>query len=210
MASVPFVPNARVARFDLVQTLDNQRVLNSMYFAAVLEEHVWDAATLENAAAALADSWTTAVMANQVTVLRLVEVVGTSMESKEAPRISFAVTPPAVGAQATEAMSNNVAFCVTLRTAHRGRGSQGRLYLAGLSVAQVTGNYVDTVPAAAIVAGVKTVIDAMALSGYTACVYSRRENNEWLATGGVAYVQAVLATDLTVDSQRRRLPGRGR
>lgn len=59
------------------------------------------------------------------------------MRSSIAPVVSIN-TGTGPGAQAADTLPLNVAMCVTLRTAGRGKSSRGRVYLAGFSESDIT------------------------------------------------------------------------
>lgn len=120
---------------------------------------------------------------------------------------------PAEGAQGgfgTACVPNNVAFCVKKETGLRGRSARGRVYLCGLPSEKVVGiNYLDAAWATAVLLGLNTMRTEMVTAGFPLVVVSRYTNNAPRVTGVHNVVQLFVAFDYAVDSQRRRLPGRG-
>jgi hypothetical protein len=133
------------------------------------------------------------------------------LQSENAIQITFGVTPgTVVGSNAGAALPNNVTACVSLRSNFAGRSARGRLYWQALTETQVVGNTIDTSVAGDIVAAVQAIDVAMTGLGYELSIVSYI-NNGAPRVGGPVYffVSDILMTDFTVDSQRRRLPGRG-
>lgn len=110
------------------------------------------------------------------------------------------------------AAPNNVSFAISFRTALGGRSNRGRNYVPGIPLQAVSGNtitsdfvdnYVQAYQALLVGGGV--------LPGdWTWVVVSRQTGGVVRPTGVTIPITTVLATDNIVDSQRRRLPGRGR
>jgi len=155
--------------------------------------------------------WVTEVMAFVCDEITLREVIGTDMSTE----ISEAGSSPAdaVGVRADNVLPQNVTMAVSFRTPNRGRSYRGRNYVVGLGEGQVAND---------IVGATWTVgyVDAYAaLPSYLPVVLgdpqwnwviaSRYTNNAPRTTGVFSSVTAVQVTDDYVDSQRRRLSGRG-
>jgi hypothetical protein len=81
--------------------------------------------------------------------------------------------------------------------------------LLGLTENDVAGNQLNSIVQAAFVAAYEELLDPAVITVGEWSVASRFTNNEPRTTGISAPVTAVQATDNIVDSQRRRLPGRG-
>lgn len=137
---------------------------------------------------------------------------------------TFAEGFEAVGASvevvgtAGDAMPNNVALAFSLRTGLAGRANRGRIYIAGIPRSAVVENSVSAAGFAAdmlISLGGMVGLDTVS-PGWTWGVAHRRqtvtpgEPPVWLNPGIINPIVNVTLTDDTVDSQRRRLPGRGR
>lgn len=116
---------------------------------------------------------------------------------------TLAITPPAAGGIVEDSAPGNVAICLSLRTALAGRSTRGRKYLSGLPKGDVVGNTVNTVTVGNILVAISDLIAALLTNGTPLAVFSP---THLLLT----QVSAVTAVDFNVDSQRRRLTGRGR
>lgn len=120
-------------------------------------------------------------------------------------KITQPVTPVIPGTQPSDAVSNNVALVVGMKTDKTGRSFQGRSYLAGLGEPSVTNNHIEVAKAAAFGSSFVSLSGDLAVENADLVVAS-------FQAGGVPRVEGV-ATKVTsyivntrVDTQRRRLP----
>jgi hypothetical protein len=142
-------------------------------------------------------------------ILREVYVV--DMSSDTAPTATVTPGSETTGSVTSPSMPNNVALCVSFRTAGRGRSSRGRNYISGFGEGAVEGNRIASSVANDIKAVYQSLLDpAIFVIDWTWVVYSRYENKQPRSVASTPAVEAVVLTDTIVDSQRRRLPGRGR
>lgn len=117
-------------------------------------------------------------------------------------------TQPA-GGSTIMAAPNNVAFCVTHRTAQRGRSFRGRTYVAGIPADQIEDSRLSSGSRSVYVAAFNTLrVDANAQL-YPFVIASRKENGVFRTIGVATPVTASVSVDDVVDTQQRRLPGRG-
>jgi hypothetical protein len=103
----------------------------------------------------------------------------------------------------SESVPGNVALCVKLSSALPGRQFRGRKYFGGFTEAQISYNQVDPVVANDITAAIAGLITALTTNGTPLSIVSKTH-------GTLVPVIGAGIVDLYVDSQRRRLPGRGR
>lgn len=113
------------------------------------------------------------------------------------------ITPAQAGQLVQDSEPGSVAFCVSLRTALAGRTTRGRKYYSGLAVGDVTGNMFDATRAGVLVAAVNSLISDLNGNLTPLSIFSRTALT-------LVPVTAATQVDLAVDSQRRRLAGRGR
>jgi hypothetical protein len=128
--------------------------------------------------------------------------------------MSIGITPGQPGALAVTAfMPNDVSLAVKKSTGHLGRAGRGRWFWPSMDPsALVDDNTVTAVFQAGIVGALQSFQTAVetALAPATMGIVSYYLNKV-LRTAGVFYpITNWSAIDATVDSQRRRLPGRGR
>jgi hypothetical protein len=129
--------------------------------------------------------------------------------SSETGAIAFSVeTPTVAGGVAATNVPTNVTACVTLRTALRGKSYRGRMYWIGLSDGDYSASVLTTTARDAIIAAVAELKDAINGGFGTWCVLSR-VHDKALRAEGIGTPITVVDMDRNLDSQRRRLPGRG-
>lgn len=114
------------------------------------------------------------------------------------------------GEKATDMLPSNVTWAIKLNTAAAGRSGHGRIYRIGLTEDQVTGNLLHNDAAANFVSDWQALQANLALDGLNLAVVSYCHAGAWRTSAFVNQVTSIGYTDLIIDSQRRRLPGRGR
>jgi hypothetical protein len=210
---MPFIPVANVAEAEVRMLLDAQHVENTLYFLYTAPP---DGPTLLSLGNALISWWTTnrAPLAPASVVLS--EVVCTDLSSAtgaQATAVPLASTPGTMG---SPVLPSNDSFTISFRTAFRGRSFRGRNYMVGLGTTQVAGNNLVLGYADAFVSAYEALPALATAEGCTWVVVSRYSGIDPVtkkpiprAAGIATPIDTVLYTDLVVDSQRRRLPGRG-
>lgn len=116
------------------------------------------------------------------------------------------------GGIATEQAPNNVAAVVTFDTGQAGKSSHGRNYIPGVPNANITVNTIDSAFITAITDAYKQLLPGGLAdpAPYFWSVLSRQSGGVVAAQATAVPVANVYFTDNIVDSQRRRLPGRGK
>jgi hypothetical protein len=209
---MPFVPVPNAALAEIRMTVDSQQVENTLWFAGTTEP---DAPSLVTLANNVAGWWIDnyAPLVGAEVILR--EVYVSSQHSADGPTSTFVPPVTTTGAISEEVMPNNVALTVSFRTAFRGRSRRGRNYVVGLVQSQVVVNTITAAVAASWIDAYEAVGTAVSGTGFTWVVASRFSGVDAdgrpipRAEGIVTPVSAVVIVDRIVDSQRRRLPGRG-
>lgn len=204
MASVP-VPNCALA--EMRYSLDGQDVENTLWFRFQADIVPSD---LEDLGTALLSWWEANLRPLQPTALTLREVYMTDQTTPNGPSFTQLPLGANTGERAEAILPSNVSLAVSFRTNFRGRGFRGRNYVLGLTENMVTANQVaPTVVAdyAIAYAQLPTFLEPLSI---THVVASRYLGNAPRPVGVSTPVTAYLCVDGTVDSQRRRLPGRGR
>ena len=140
--------------------------------------------------------------------IRQIEVV--SIAEQNGPQATFSSGYPIPGTINTPILPNNVALCVSLRSGLTGRSARGRWYWCGLTESQVAASAVDGGVVTSIVAAMDALISTIASLSSNVVIVSYESNGIPRPGGPVKFIVTdALAVDNTVDSQRRRLPGRG-
>lgn len=201
-----FIPAENCVSVELRYSLFGENVENTLFFYNPDGVNLTNMATL---AGEIDDWWDTQLRPLQSTAVTYRETYVTDLTSVTSPTYSSTVNAGLAGAKAASAgQPGSVTFCITFATAARGRSGRGRNYAVGLVEGDITGNLLVNTQADALVAAYEQLLtlfsfpyDWVVLSSYT----GGAPRTERL----VQPVQSVRYADLAIDSQRRRLAGRG-
>lgn len=197
------VPN--VAQVNVRMGAFGQRIENTLYFdhsGAISQEQ------LDDLCEYVAEWWYVKYRPLVTAEVSLLEVYGVDLTADDGIVSTSLLHAGAIGTTAGNAVPLNAAFCVTFVTSARGRSGRGRNYISGLSEAIVSGNALDATAATNMVAAYQDLIDTPA-TGWIWSVVSRYEDGAARDPGIAREILNVKYTDLFIDSQRRRLTGRG-
>jgi len=164
------------------------------------------------AIAVLAWNWWEAELAPLVTTgCQLASVVTTDMGNLNGGQYTYAPDATTFGEVNASALPNEVAFCVTLQTASRGRSARGRFYVAALPLGfRLDDNNLTTAAAENYRAALQTLIDDLDTNGKQATIVSYISNKAPRPGGPVYFpILSAVVKDTILDSQRRRRPGIG-
>lgn len=202
-----FVPAVNVLMAEVRQLLHDQQIENVLYFRYGTQPTLQQSASLGQA---LVDWWANDLAANLSSDLVLREIYLTDLTSQTSFTNTVTPVPLPQGAVSGGGLPGNVAYCVKLRTAGRGRSARGRNYVAGLPEEDVTGNTFASARANGVVASYDALVQGLAAEGNPLLVViSRITGGQPRTTALIQPVTSANATDLFVDSQRRRLTTRG-
>lgn len=202
-----FQPVPNTAQVEIRFLLDNQEVQNDLYFTSPVG---WAQSIQAELAGNVFSWWQAEYQPFQVNVCALKEIYVTPLITQTAETYSFVPTVTQYGAVVDEPEPNNVSFVVKLNTANRGRGSSGRNYTIGVYDSAVSQNTFTDDYVNGIVGGYNNLKNYIDVDTPFTWVHVRRIINKVVLPEGLTYpVQSATFTDKTVDSQRRRLPGRG-
>jgi hypothetical protein len=136
------------------------------------------------------------------------EIVLTSLDSIDGPRISIPISPAVPGELAFDAIPPNATIAVKEDIGRRGRGTAGRVFWIGLAENQVNGASLEPAAATAIVAALedlRTSVEGLAnFEGL--CVPHLTVAGVHPDPASSTLVQRFLLTNLYMDSQKDRLP----
>lgn len=202
-----FIPVPNVAQIKVVQTMDGQRVINDLYF----EQAAGPITSLQlaNIAVGVADWWGLNILLQQSTAMHFDYVEATDLTVQNGLQVQ-SLANSGFGAIGGDFAPNNVALCVSFRTGQAGRSFRGRNYIGGVPDSQVLGNTFEGTWVTDILTAYNNIVGPGALGGgWEWVVVSRFTGGAPRATGIATPVLTAIVTDTVVDSQRRRLPGRG-
>jgi len=203
----PYISAPNVAKIELICTAIGQRVENVVYIRSGLE---WDETALTALAEAAIVGWSSEMSAQMSTSVELVLVRATDMGSEDSFGVEIAPATTTTGSRASLILPNSVTVATKFATGYTGRSRRGRAYWIGLTENMVTGNQLEPTEATSITdswAGFFGDIYA-AMPGTQHVIVSYCGDGEWRDSALITAVTNY-STDNNIDSQRRRLNGRG-
>lgn len=206
---MPFVPFLQAAELQIRGLLDGQRICNTLGFR---KDTLITGAMLGELCYAINDWWITNTPGLLPSSYVFSEVYGIMLDSPTSGAFTSAIGAGTVGTMGGAPLPNVNTLAIKFTTNRRGRSYTGRNYWPGLSEAVVTGNVVSDDLADAIVALYSQLIVWLPDDfppGWTWSVLSRYTGGEPRIVGEEEPITAVSTTDRIIDTQRRRLPGRG-
>lgn len=209
---MPFVPVPDTVMVEMRMTCHSQKVENTLYFTGGFSDE-----TLPAELALVMESWWTDNYAPLVSEdVTLVETVVTDLSSETGFQVSQAPALLTTGTiSGFGSLPNNASLAVSFRTGQRGRAFRGRNYIVGITESQVERSEMDTTTANAWQAAYTAILDAVADLSCNWSVVSRFSGVDGdgkpipREEGVASLVTNVVIVDRVIDSQRRRLPGRG-
>lgn len=165
--------------------------------------------TLANLASSVISWWQANLRAQTAPQTVLSHVQATALDSNTAPTVVVPVTSGGAGTSAGATAPNNVTVTTTFLTALRGRSYRGRNYAVGLTTGSINGStQLLNATGAALLAAYTALPAAVTGAGFQHAIVSRFTNNAPRATAVVTPVNGY-QQEMFLDSQRRRLAGRG-
>lgn len=201
-----FIPVPGTAQVEAVFSLDGQVVENVLFYQGTDLSETSLAALLDAVNAAIRSQ----VLPLLHSTLQLLRVVGQIIDVADGLTALSVTSLPASGGAGGTSLPSNVAVCVSKRTAFSGRSFRGRNYIPGIPSAQRSGvNELESSFVSSIRAAWEVVLDAGVDDGWVPVVVSRFHAGAPRVTGVATPITGVIVVDNIIDSQRRRLPGRG-
>lgn len=205
---MPFYPVTQGAQVRFIQNFRDQLVVNSLWFY-----HPAGAPTAADILALATGAnfnWQSSIatlLSNDVSYERVIVRDYSAPDSFEAVESPSAPVPGTAG----DAMPNNVALAVGLRTLFSGRAYRGRIFLAGIPRSVVVENSVDSAFLEDVDIALEGFIGLDQIApGWVLGVAHRVSAGLPLNPGTITEAVSWSVSDAIVDSQRRRLPGRGK
>jgi len=204
---MPFVPVPNTVEVEVVYELFGQVVENTLFYEFTTTPSETDIAALLDAVKS--------VMVDQVlpllsVAIKLVRLVGTLLDAVDSLQVISVLSTPAAGGVSGGVVPNNTAYCLSLKTASRGRSARGRNYIAAIPQSSLlTANTVTSGLRTGLVDAYGSLIGVGADLGAAWVIVSRFTGGSPRTTGVTTPVTAVDTFDDVLDSQRRRQLGRG-
>lgn len=210
---MPFVPVENTAEVEVRMSCDGQKIENTLWF---LHDGAIDATSLNALGSGILSWWVSGFAGHISNLVTLREIYSVDMTT------ATGLTNTQSGGGATGTLTGaasplNSTLAISFRTGLRGRSFRGRNYLPAIDRDQMaTQNTFNESDANGLISIYNDLVGPDALvTGWTWVVASRFsgvdvDGNPIPRVAGVATpITAVVIADLVVDSQRRRLPGRG-
>jgi hypothetical protein len=203
-----FVPAENTAKVVVEGQWAGNDAINTLWFQFASEPDQTDLETLaeyvwENLLSALQSTWAASYQVNRVTATR-------QNSENDIQGVYDAMGTPLVGSGSGASVPLNASWSISFRTGLRGRSYRGRNYAAGYlnSILDDPGRGNATVLAGVAAAYVQHLITNM-LAGWTWVVASHVADKAPRVAAVLTPIISVII-DTYVDSQRRRLVGRGK
>jgi len=201
-----FIPVPGVIQAELIYNWNSQVVETVLHFRPS------DPPTptlMEELGTEIVTWWSGGIKGFMSNMITLTQVKLTDLTTNTAPVINWTTLLPQTATNTSPSMPNSVTVAITKRTILRGRSYRGRIFHPGLCEAQVLNNTIDPPTLVNLIAEYSEMISFVTPgASWAMVVISRQENNVPRVTGTDQGVIS-LSSDGVVDSQRRRLPGRG-
>lgn len=201
-----FQPVPDVAQIVIEGRMDNQLIINDLYFA--VSGGGITPINLLTITDAVATWWQTTILPNLSEDYSSVRAIGVDLTTQTGPRVEVAAAD--TGGVGSESAPNNVAACVSFRTALRGRSFRGRNYVAGIPNVDITLNTLNPVLMGSLIAGYTLLVGAgLFEAGWEWVVVSRQAGGLIRPEGVPSPIATVAMTANTVRSMRSREVGHG-
>lgn len=211
---MPFVPILNAAEFELVYLYDGQICENTIGVQFTADP---SAGALDGVAAIFHTWFTGAFGTNLSSALSLTAIKGTSLTTDSSAAIEYSTGLPEAGTGPAAGAPGNVAPCISFKTGLRGRSFRGRNYIVGVPQTELTEATLDAGWLAAVTGAYNALPALLEPAGATWVVLSRFSGVDPLTHRPIPRVAGIATpvsdaafVDNKSDSQRRRLPGRGR
>jgi hypothetical protein len=201
-----FIEVPLTARAVLAYTIFNQTVQNVFHFSKLTEYDDTDVATLANE---IVTSWDTNLKPTLSADVVLVSVTVTALYKVDGPQfVASANITGTNGGAGFESIGNTIA--IKFGSGQAGRSFRGRTYWPQVLAAAVTNNELALATAGVYIAALTDFFDDVNVAiGDKHVIVSYQNNCTWRTEGVATPVNSYSIVDLHLDSQRRRLSGRG-
>lgn len=201
-----FIPVPETAKVAVVHSRAGEQMVNVLYFRRAGS---WGLTELDELAVAVRNAWSIGIMNVLNQSVQFLRVEARGMRAQADITTTAIVSPAVFGVDTTPALPGNVAFCVTHTTGLTGRSNRGRTYFGGLGEGRISGDTILQNVADSLVGSLYDIRQAASAVNWEHVVVSLYNNKTPRATGVTIPVTGYRYADRTLDSQRRRLRGRG-
>lgn len=202
-----FQPAPGIVGVEVNYLLDGQVIQNTLSFAFGGSEITLT--VLNTLATSLAGWVVDEVLPLMPQALTFRDIFATDLSVEGGEQGSYIAPAGEIGANTNAPMTNNTTFTLTFKTGRAGKSNRGRNYVPALARNVVTNNAISSAFAGQLREAWAAMPTYLPPSTWTWVVLSRVENKLEREEAVGIPITAVAFADLTTDSQRRRLPGRG-
>lgn len=206
LVSNSFVPGTGVVKVDLIFKLNGQQIMNGLHF-------VWEApvgaSEFITFAGELVQWYTTYMKPNVPAGLVLENIRVTDMGSENGIQIQYTTGLPLAGSFVTSTMPGNVTAAVKFTTDKRGKSYTGRIFWPALASSTVSDGIIAEGTSIVMKEAFEALIDYAFTGGPVWVVASKIAGGVLRSALETTAIRNV-SVDRQVDSQKRRLAGRGR
>lgn len=204
----PFIPALNCARVELFYSVNLVTAENVFHVSKGSPYSPSDLVTLRNTV----NTWDSSTWLNARGVgCSLFRIRCTALDTAGSPVDDYLLPTARAGSVSGTLLPANAAFCIKIATALAGRSYRGRWYTVGMTTGFLgaTSNQIASGTASAYITDLGALKTALTGAGSTIGVLSYATGMAWRTTAHFEPATGFVAVDLNIDSQRRRLTGRG-
>src|SRR5690349_10322329 len=207
MPHYPPPNNPQVVKAALIFARDTRELVNTFHFSRLSG---WDTPRMRQLARDLVTWWTSLYRQAVPSAVSLVQVQIRLYDLANPLAVDWPVSPAVPGVRSGPPEAGNVSLTISERTGLAGRAHRGRVYVPSIAEADVPGNDIASSSLIALLA----TAAANLIFGFTTSegiwgVFHRPNITPHPLDNKIDNVTSYVIEDI-IDSQRRRLPGRGR
>jgi len=201
-----FIPVPNTAKVTMLYQLNGQEVMNIFHFEG---EAPWTKELLADLANVVSGSWITNIQPGAPTTLKLRTI--TALDLGEPESFLGIENVDEFGLVNNPTLPGNVTLSIKFDGGLSGRSNRGRMYWLQLTEADVAGDTVNVSSLGDILTAITGFFEDIdgVVNDCHHVVVSYCHDGEWRTTGQTTQI-TTYSSDGIVDSQRRRLTGRGR
>jgi len=205
---MPFVPAPNIIQIEMRAVRNGAQVENRIMYDMLAPV---TPTNLQDVAIAAWNWWENDYADFLSASVNLKEVVCTDLTVHEGAQYTYAPDTTTVGGIVGLALPNEAAFCVSLRTGHRGRSARGRFYTLSVVFDQMADdNFLEPTAAENFRASVGRLMVNLTAEGGLPVIVSYITNNAPRPGGPVYFpITNVTVVDNEIDSMKSRKPGVG-
>lgn len=206
---MPRTFNDRIVESEMRYTWNSQKVENTLWFH-LLPDGDMTLDQVETLNEALLTWWNEQLQPLQTTNCQLREIF--TRQAVQLDAITHTLVPgdPLFGTSSGDPLPGNATLTISFRSGVSGRSFRGRNYSIGMSEVAQSAGIADGTYVADIQSAYNALrVDVLDGADWEHVIYSQYTNGSLRPSGVFTPVNAALCVDNDMDSQRRRLNGRG-